>query len=55
MTLAETGQRAGGGLHDRRKRRLKLLATEPILTLARTACTTSTAVAPREMPYEAEA
>jgi hypothetical protein len=37
------------------KRRLKLLATEPIVTLTRTAWTTSTAVAPKAMPNEAEA
>ena len=46
---------ATGGLHNRRKRRLELLATEPIPTLARTAWITSTTVAPREMPNEAEA
>jgi hypothetical protein len=34
---------------------LKLLATEPSSSLTGTTCTTSTAVAPREMPYEAEA
>jgi hypothetical protein len=32
-----------------------LLATEPILTLARTVFHISTAVAPRELPKEAEA
>jgi hypothetical protein len=44
-----------GWLRNRRKHRLNLLATNPILTLSRTTRTTSTAVAPREMPYEAEA
>jgi hypothetical protein len=44
-----------GGLRNRRKRCLNLLATNPTLTLSRTTCTTSTAVAPREMPYEAGA
>jgi hypothetical protein len=37
------------------KRRVKLLATEPILTLTRTVWTTSIAVASKEMPKEAEA
>ena len=33
----------------------ELLATEPILTLARTVLDTATAVTPRELPKEAEA
>jgi hypothetical protein len=64
--VAEVSQVVRVGAHRRhsiaplrvppsRARAVILLATEPILTLARTVLDTSTAVAPRELPKEAEA
>jgi hypothetical protein len=59
----EGPQRTGPEIHRRSIERAPQPAkatpqsprSNPGLTLSRTTCTTSTAVAPREMPYEAEA